>query len=119
MNYQITSDNIEISASMEALAKEKFARVEHRVKDAPEGSKAARIVMNTAPDGMFTVRAEVRVNGDDYFSDETDYTLEGALIKTVEELINMMEKKKETRARKDKGASGVDATEELLKEDVI
>jgi ribosome-associated translation inhibitor RaiA len=92
MQYQISSDNMEMTPSMESLAKQKFSRIENRIKHVPEGSKSARIVMNTAPTEMFQVRVNLNINGKDYFSDETDYTLESALIKTVEELVVMMEK---------------------------
>ena len=61
MNYQITSDNIEISPSMEALAKEKFERLEKRTKDEPEETKHARIVLNSAPENMFMVKAKFHV----------------------------------------------------------
>lgn len=114
MNYQITSDNIQISPSMEELTKEKFTRVEHRLRDVPEGSKTARIVLNTAPEGTFSVKTRVVANGVEYFSEETDFTLEGALIKAVEEMVNMIEKKKEIRHRKDSN----EVREEMLKLDV-
>ena len=92
MQYQITSDNMEITPSMEALAKQKFARIEHRFKDVDDGSKSARIVLNSAPGGMFTVKGLIVVKGKEYFSDETDYNLESALVKTVEEILQMAEK---------------------------
>jgi len=77
---------------METLAKQKFARIESRVKEIPEGSKSVRIVMNSAPTDTFQVKIEINLNGKDYFSDETDYSLESALVKTVEELVVMLEK---------------------------
>jgi ribosomal subunit interface protein len=113
MQYQITSDNIDMSPSMEVLTKEKFERIEHRFRDIPEGSKSARIVLNSSPDNTFTVKAELVINGKEYFSDETDFTLEGALIKTVEELVRMTEKEKDKRERRE-GAKGVVTTEDLL-----
>jgi ribosomal subunit interface protein len=115
MQYQITSDNMQVSPSMEALTKEKFTRIEHRFKDLPDGSKSIRVVMNTAPEDMFTVRAEVNANGKVYFSDETDYTVEGALIKTVEELVKMIEKEKDKKVRRDKTV----VEEELLDPDIV
>jgi ribosome-associated translation inhibitor RaiA len=100
MNYQITSDDMEITPSMEALAKEKFQRIEHRTKDVSDDARSARIVMKTAPEGMFTVKAMVVIDGKEYFSDETDYTLESALIKTVEEILEMMDKERNIDLRK-------------------
>lgn len=100
MKYQITSDNIDLSPSMKALTEEKFARIENRVKNFPDDTKYARIVLNSAPEQMFTVKAKVSVSGHDYFSDETDYTLESALIRTVDELVKMMEKDKRLEDKK-------------------
>jgi ribosome-associated translation inhibitor RaiA len=102
MKYQITSDNIEISKSMQALAKEKFERLENKTRDFPDDSKHARVVLDKAPDGRFTVKAKFKVGGREYFSDETDFSLEGALIKTVEEIFQMMEKEKTQVSRRRK-----------------
>jgi hypothetical protein len=43
---------------------------------------------------MFEVKVKLQASGRDYFSDEKDYTLEGAVIKTVGEIVEMMEKDK-------------------------
>jgi ribosome-associated translation inhibitor RaiA len=83
---------MEMTPSMETLAKQKFSRIENRAQNIPEGSKSVRIVMNTAPNETFEVKVKLNLNGKDYFSNETDYTLEAALIKTVEELVVMLEK---------------------------
>jgi ribosome-associated translation inhibitor RaiA len=113
MQYQITSDNIDLSPSMTALAKEKFERVERRVVGyVPEDARFARIVLNSAPNEMFTVKANVNFGGKEYFSDETDYSLESAMVKTVEELIQMMEKEKEIKLSKNESLA-----DELLQED--
>ncbi len=100
MKYQITSDNIELSPSMEALAKEKFERLEKRTREEPEETKHVRMVLNSAPENMFTVKVKFHVGDREYFSDETDYSLEGALIKTVEEVWQMIEKDKSIKERK-------------------
>ena len=101
MQYQISSDNIDMSPSMEALTKEKFSRIESRLADMPEGSCSARIVLNTAPEGMFEVKIKLNASGKEYFSDETDYTLESALVRAVEEILIMMERDKDLRKRHD------------------
>jgi hypothetical protein len=49
---------------------------------------------------MFTVKVKFHVGDREYFSDETDYSLEGALIKTVEEVWQMLEKDKSIKERK-------------------
>jgi ribosome-associated translation inhibitor RaiA len=102
MKYQITSDNIELTPSMEVLTKQKFERLENKTKDFDEDSKHARVVLDTAPEGKFLVKAQFKVGGREYFSDETDYSIEGALIKTVEEIFQMMEKEKTQTERKKK-----------------
>lgn len=100
MIYQITSDNIDLSESMETLTKDKFERVESRVKHFPQDSCFARVVLNSAPEEQFTVKSELELNGKKYFSDETDFSLESALVKTVEELLSMMEKDSIVQKRK-------------------
>lgn len=99
---------MQITPSMEVLTKEKFIRLENRFKNIPEGSKSTRVVLNTAPSDMFVVKAEIVVNGKKYFSDETDYTLEGALIKTVEELVRMTEKEKDKFDRQKRSTEAAD-----------
>jgi ribosome-associated translation inhibitor RaiA len=100
MIYQITSDNIDLSESMETLTKDKFERIEARVKHFPEDACFARVVLNSAPEEQFTVKVELEINGKKYFSDETDFSLESALVKTVEELLSMMEKDSIVQKRK-------------------
>ena len=100
MIYQITSDNIDLSKSMETLAKNKFERIENRTKNLPNDSCFARIVLNSAPDEQFEVRADLDINGKKYFSDETEFSLEAALIAVVEELLEMMEKDSIVQKRK-------------------
>ena len=101
MQYQITSDNIDLSPSMEALTKEKFERIEGRVKHLPEGSCFARVVLNSVPEDQFEVKVNLDLSGKEYFSDEIAYTLENALVEVVEELLQMIEKDSIVQRRKD------------------
>ncbi len=101
MQYQITSDNIDLSPSMDALTKEKFERIENRIKHLPEGSCFTRIVLNTVPEGQFEVKVNLDLSGKEYFSDETAFTLENALVIVVEELLQMIEKDSIVQRRKD------------------
>ena len=96
MNYQITSDNIQISPSMKNLATEKFEKVERLLTDIPEDSKFVRIVMNKGSDneGKFTIKIQLNADGKEYFSDDTDYTLETAVVNTIEEIVRMIRKDK-------------------------
>ncbi len=84
-----------VSPSMDALARSKFDRVSKRFGNVPDESKFARIVLNTAPNEMFEVKANIVISGKEYFSDDTDYTLETAIINTVEEILQMIEKDKD------------------------
>lgn len=115
MKYQITSDNIDLSKSMQTLTKQKFERLENKMRDFADDTKHARVVLDKAPDGQFTVKAKVKVGGREYFSDETDFSLETALIKTVQEIFQMMEKEKTQieRRRKPKIEAAI---EELAQE---
>ena len=80
---------------MEALTKEKFAKVDVRLAHVPDDGKLARIVLNTAPENQFTVKATVEVaGGKEYFSGDTSFSLENALINTVDEVLRMIEKDK-------------------------
>ena len=101
MQYQITSDNIELSPSMEVLTKEKFERIESRVKHLPEGSCFARVVLNSVPEEQFEAKVNLDLSGKEYFSDETAFTLENALVEVVEELLEMIEKDSIVQRRKD------------------
>lgn len=94
MNYQITSDNIEISNSMKVLATDKLSRLDNKLKDVPEGSKSCRVVLNTAPDNTYEVKIEAIIDGEKFFSEEVGYTLESALILAIEELEKQLEKSK-------------------------
>ncbi|OGC58608.1 hypothetical protein A2380_02890 [candidate division WWE3 bacterium RIFOXYB1_FULL_43_24] len=99
MNYQITSDNMTVSPSMDSLAKTKFERVSKRFPEVEEDAKFARIVLNTAPNETFQVKANITIGGKEYFSDDTDFNLETAMINTVEEILQMIEKNKDTQDR--------------------
>jgi ribosome-associated translation inhibitor RaiA len=92
MKYQVTSDNIEISPSMIELAKSKAVKIETRVKNVPEDLKSLRIVLNKAPLEKFSVKIEANIHGKQYFTDETSFTLENAIIGAVEELDRMLKK---------------------------
>lgn len=116
MQYQITSDNIDLSPSMENLTKEKFERIESRIKHLPEGSCFARVVLNSVPDNQFEVKVDLDLSGKKYFSDETTFILENALVVVVEELLQMLEKDSIVQRRKD--LQKEEDLEEFLAEEV-
>ena len=92
MDYQITSDNIDLSPSMVELAKSKLSKLENKISDIPQESRTFRVVMNSAPNQNFSVKVELLLNGKKFFTDETSFSLESALILSVEELERMIEK---------------------------
>src|SRR3989344_4208020 len=99
MTYQITSDNIDLSESMKELAKEKLSKIESRFPNLTEDEKLFRVVMNSAPNEMFSIKVEAELGGKSYFSDETSYTLENALVATVEEIERMIKKESDHSAK--------------------
>jgi ribosomal subunit interface protein len=94
MNYQITSDNIEISESMKTLALKKLSKIEVRLKDVHDDLKSTRVVLNSAPKDNFIVKVEVIAEGTKFFVENTNYNLETALIAAVEEIEKQIEKSK-------------------------
>ena len=94
MQYQIQSDNMDLSPSMTDLAKSKMAKLDRHFKNIDPESVHARIVMNTAPQDQFEVKIRLVVKGAEYFTDETNFVLETALVMAVEELDRRLEKDK-------------------------
>ena|SRR3989344_1143134 len=94
MNYQITSDNIEMFPSMIGLANEKMKKIEGKLVNVSDGAKSFRIVMNTAKDDQFVVKIHALVHGKEYFSEEVGYTLEHAMIDSVADIERKLQKDK-------------------------
>ena len=92
MTYQITSDNIDLSESMKELAREKISKIESRFPNLTEDEKQFRVVMNSAPNEKFSIKVEAKLGKKSYYSDETSFTLENALVATVEEIERMVKK---------------------------
>lgn len=87
MSSQITSDNLEITPSMQELANSKLAKLDAHISVTHEDSKFYRIVLNKSSEvDRFEVKLEVKVDGDVYFAEQTDFSLETALIKAVDEV---------------------------------
>ena len=93
MQYQITSDNIEISESMKVLAEEKFSKVVGRLTPKERDEALARIVLNkSGAEDEFRVKIELSFGGKKYFASERDFLLESALIKAISEVERMRRK---------------------------
>lgn len=84
MNYQITSDNIELSPSMKSLAQTKMRKIEDRLKHIPDNLKSVRMVMNKLKDDRFEAKIHLVIKGKDYFAQELGYTLENAVVAVVD-----------------------------------
>jgi ribosomal subunit interface protein len=94
MSIQITSDNIELTDSMVSLAKSKIARFRHHIKDVPEDLRNIRVVMDSGPNKTFSAKIEMKVEGTTFVADETEFSLETALIRAVEEVDRQYRKSK-------------------------
>ena len=120
MEYQITSDNIEVTDSMKALAQEKLEKIEERLTEKENKEALARVVMNksSAEDG-FRVKIELSFGGKKYFASERDFLLESAIIKTVNEVERMRRKDDVSYMEDWKKQREIKRsfTEELLEED--
>lgn len=94
MNYQITSDNIDISESMKELARQKVQVLDNKLKHIPESVKSVRVVFNKVPEDKFEVTILFVVRKKEYFAEGLEYKVETALIKAVDHLERMFEKDK-------------------------
>lgn len=93
MQYQITSDNIEISESMKALAMEKFEKISSRMTEKEQEEALVRIVMNkSGGEGEFEVSVELTYSGNQYYGVDTNYTVETAIIEAIAEVERMRKK---------------------------
>lgn len=91
-DIQITSTNMDVTDSMKALATEKLQKVLTKLVHVKDDLKSFRIVLNTAPMGMFCTKIDSVIHGREFFAESTDYNLETSLVKTVDELGKQVEK---------------------------
>jgi ribosomal subunit interface protein len=93
MIYQITSDNLEMTESMKALAQNKVSKLERYFPNTDPDLIVTRVVLNKgSEEDTFHVKLELEVAGKLYYGDETEYTLEAAIIRAIEEVEKQMEK---------------------------
>lgn len=116
MKYQITSDNMSVTDSMKFLVQAKLEKLERRWEDIPDDSKFGRIVLNKGPNETFEVKIEISLDGETFFSSESGYELETALIDTVDELDRIYRKKKEKISSEKWKDSSRELEEEITKE---
>lgn len=102
MQVQVTSDNLELTPSMQELANSKITKLSSRFEDTPEDLVSIRVVLNkSGADGMFKTKIDMDVGKLDVFSESADYSLETSLIEAVNELIRQYDKVIEKRNEKD------------------
>jgi ribosome-associated translation inhibitor RaiA len=120
MTVQVSSDNIDLSQSMDVLAREKLTRLENLIEEIPADSKEIRIVLNKAPNDTFLTKIELIVEGKKFYSEEENYSLESAIIATVDEVFRQYKKEKgkkdDTEWDKRRELKRFDATEEVIEE---
>lgn len=95
MPIQITSDNVQITPSMQNLAQQKLERLLSRLQNYPEDMQDIRIVLNTAPLEKFETKIELNLGSQKYFAQKLDFKLETSIIEAVEDIDRQLEKDKD------------------------
>lgn len=122
MKLQVTSDNIDISASMQELAEKKIEKLHRHWSDLPEESVAIRVVLNKAPEETFSAKVEADINGHVVVAEATHFEFETALVSAIDELERRYAKIKDKKhedweeQRKRKTLTEVDLARELDEE---
>ena len=98
MAIQLTSDNIDISPSMHELVKEKLKKMQNRLVDIPEDLQNIRVVLNKGSgETKFLAKIELHLKGKNLFAEEESYSIESALVSTVEKMDRQITKAKDKR----------------------
>ncbi|MBD3365879.1 hypothetical protein GF360_00890 [candidate division WWE3 bacterium] len=100
MIYQITSDNLKLSESMKTLAENKVSKLEKYFPNTDEDLVISRVVLNKgSEEDTFVSKVELEVAGKLYYGDETDYSMESAVIGAVEAIERQVEKERGKQER--------------------
>lgn len=96
MPLQVTSDNLEITPSMKALAEQKVSKILEKLSDYPDDLVDMRVVMNTgSAEGTFEAKVSLKTNGRTIVGEDFEYNLESALIKAVDDALRQYTKEKD------------------------
>jgi len=78
---------MELTPSMKVLAEQKLAVLLGHIQQKSRQEATIRVVMNKSqePDKLLA-KIEAKIEGKTYFGDDSDYTLESALIRAVDEV---------------------------------
>jgi ribosome-associated translation inhibitor RaiA len=80
---------------MKVLANDKMSRLLRRMKDLPEDLKDIRVVLNKGQaEDTFDAKIIISVGGINIFAEESDYSLESALIGAADDAERQFEKEK-------------------------
>lgn len=87
---------------MKALAEQKLASLLAHINEQSREEASIRVVMNKSqePDKLL-VKIEITVEGKTYFGDDSDFTLESAMIKAIDEIEKQYLKDKEKSKERD------------------
>ena len=99
MSIQITSDNLEVSASMKALAEQKLSRLQKQIsKETPEDLVDVRVVLNKADaEGQFEAKVEFVLGGMKFFGRAEEFSMESAIVEALNDTIRQFRKEREKR----------------------
>ena len=102
MQLQITSDNLELTESMQILAENKISKLSKYFEDSPNDHISIRIVLNkSGADDMFKTKIDMDVGKTDIYGDCADYSLESSLIGAVDDVLRQYKKMVDKRNEKD------------------
>ncbi|OGC47310.1 hypothetical protein A2886_01740 [candidate division WWE3 bacterium RIFCSPHIGHO2_01_FULL_42_13] len=102
MPLQVTSDNMEVTPSMKALAEDKLSKILNKLTDTPGDLINTRVVLNKGDgEGTFDTKIELSIAGKMIVGEDTDFTLESSLIKAVEDALRQYEKMKSKRTKEE------------------
>lgn len=95
MALQVTSDNIEVTPSMKALVENKILKITDRMVDQPDDLVDLRVVLNKgSAEDTFEVKVSLNLGATTAVGEKTEYTLESALIRAIEDVLRQIEKDK-------------------------
>ncbi len=96
MSLQVTSDNLEITPSMRALAEQKVSKLINKIKDVPDDLLNVRVVLNKGgAQKTFETKIEVTFEGGKIVGKDFEYSLESSIIKAVDDALRQYKKEKD------------------------
>lgn len=102
MPLQVTSDNLDITSSMKALAENKLSKITSKLSDLPEDLIDLRVVLNKGDaEGTFEAKVLLKTNGKTIVGEDHEYSLESALIKAVDDTLRQYKKEKSKKESND------------------